>query len=178
MDAEQKAPRAPAPAKDGAPLDPETGLPAYELVPPVSPLAQKPLAPLAPLRVTGPGRRERDYQDRIQRLETNLDNGQREVECMHLVERGTQRLLDRMEHDSDRTREELADQRKLERRLVLTLGALQRENELLRNQLAFPDQPLAPRLTTGDSPPARTPRRPTRETPSTSFLARLFRRHP
>lgn len=176
MDVDEKAPRTgPVPRTDTIKegLDPETGLPAYELV-----------TPRPPLRVTGPGRRERAYLERIEHLESDLKSGQREVECMQLVERGTQRLLDRMEHDADRARDELAEQRKLERRLVLTLGALQRENELLRSQLeSLPGGEEVRRLTaSADAGSVRSPkgnsaeRRSSRQSGRRPFLQRLFRR--
>ena len=84
------------------------------------------------MRVVGPGRRERAYQDRIGALSTALDSAHRELEEASLVERGTGRYVDRVEAElvAAREREEEARQQ-LNRTLVL-LGATQREVEGLR----------------------------------------------
>ena len=85
-------------------------------------------------RVVGPGRRERAYLARVASLE-------REIETVSLVERGSARRLDRMERKLAATREAAlaahaaAEQR--EKRLILALGALQRESEILREKLAL-----------------------------------------
>ena len=88
------------------------------------------LVPAPPPRVVGPGRRERAYQLRIAGLESSL-------EAAALVERGSARRLDRMERKLDAVREVVEIQEKKEKRLILALGALQRENELLREKLAL-----------------------------------------
>jgi len=72
-------------------------------------------------RVSGPGRKERAYQARIAAAE-------RELETAKLLERGTNRLIDRLEYDVDRSRQ-------IERRLSLALGAMQAENQALRARL-------------------------------------------
>ena len=95
-----------------------------------------PVPAVAP-RVVGPGRRERTYVARIAALEA-------EIAVLEVVERGSSKRLDRMEQK--------------EHRLILALGALQKENEMLRER-------LAPAL-----PPARAERR--------SWLARLLSRAP
>src|SRR5262245_44167470 len=100
------------------------------------------LAPGAPARVVGPGRRERAYQRRIAELEgeivqeralqsdaqarlntaeQELDSRSRELEVSQRIERGAQLRLDRIEErfDAAVTRE---------RRLAALVGALQREN--------------------------------------------------
>src|SRR5690349_11729320 len=89
-------------------------------------------APRGPqvLRIVGPGRRERAYQERVGSLE-------RELEAASLVERGSARRLDRMERKLDAVREAALDLEQKEKRLILALGALQRENELLRERLAL-----------------------------------------
>ena len=79
-------------------------------------------------RVVGPGRIERGYQERIGELE-------RTVEMAALVERGSARLLDRVEGDLARERETLRDTRQQANRLLVSLGALQRENEALRERV-------------------------------------------
>lgn len=113
-------------------------------------------------RRVGPGRIERGYLARIEGLETarraederrralelGLERARGELELAGRLERGLQRLLDRQEE-----RLELSAQR--EKRLALALGAVQRENELLRARLelvaAAPPVPL-PRLTTRGAP--------------------------
>lgn len=86
-------------------------------------------------RVIGPGRRERTYQRRISELEGEVDRRanalstlRRELELTALVERGTGRWADRIE-------DRLDDARQQANRLLVTLGALQRENEALRAEL-------------------------------------------
>ena len=76
-------------------------------------------------RVVGPGRIERGYRTRIEELE-------RTVETAALVERGSAKLLDRVEGELTRERKSLAEARQQANRLMVGLGALQRENELLR----------------------------------------------
>ena len=87
---------------------------------------------LARPRVTGPGRLERRYQARIEELEGreeelshSLEETRREVELAALVERGSSRMLDKLEEKLERSKEQ-------GNRLLVALGALQRENELLR----------------------------------------------
>jgi hypothetical protein len=75
-------------------------------------------------RVVGPGRRERAYVARIGELERRLGRADRELELAALVERGATRWLDRAERELDRTRAERS-------RLLVVLGALQRDNERL-----------------------------------------------
>ncbi|MFN0007677.1 MAG: hypothetical protein ACKVXR_07200 [Planctomycetota bacterium] len=108
----------------------------------------------APPRVVGPGRREREYLTRVAGLQSAL-------EAAALVERGSSRRLDRMERKLDAVREVVDLQQKKEHRLILALGALQRENEMLREKLA---------LGSGERRPKALP------APKRSFLARLFHR--
>jgi hypothetical protein len=117
---------------------------------------------LAP-RPIGPGRIERGYQRRIAELEravseagelcsaAQLDlassQGQilglrGELEVAARLERGLQRHADKLEQ-----RLETAEQR--EKRLVLALGALQKENELLRERLALASGAGQPALAQG-----------------------------
>ena len=84
----------------------------------------------APPRVVGPGRREREYLAKVSGL-------QAELEAAALVERGSARRLDRMERKLEAVREVVELQEKKEHRLILALGALQRENEILREKLAL-----------------------------------------
>ncbi len=81
-------------------------------------------------RIVGPGRRERAYLAQVAALE-------REIDTLSLVERGSGRRLDRMERKLAATREAALDLEQKEKRLILALGALQRENEILREKLAL-----------------------------------------
>lgn len=114
-----------------------------------TPAALLPRVAPAP-RVVGPGRKERAYQEEIARLgrEAALERGRRkdldlalqrresELELAQLVERGSARLLDRLESDVDRTRQQ-------EARALVLVGALQRENEHLRERLQVAEARLA-----------------------------------
>ena len=89
----------------------------------------------ATLRVVGPGRIERRYLERIAELEHGqrlaAEDGRRlaeEIEAARLLERGSGRLLDRLE-------ERLAESQAMERRLSLALGALGQENARLTGRL-------------------------------------------
>ena len=116
-------------------------------------------------RVVGPGRRERGYLERISALagELTLEGERRdglrhvleqrtaELETSLRVERGCQRRLDRLEERLDLERERLAQAERQHKRLALALGALQRENELLREQLQLPGALPQGRLEAGRS---------------------------
>jgi len=87
------------------------------------------------LRVSGPGRKERDYLRAVRELEVEVERRasalatlRREKAVAELVERGTGRWADRIERELDTTRQQAS-------RLLVTLGALQRENEGLRRAL-------------------------------------------
>jgi outer membrane protein TolC len=115
------------------------------------------LVPAAPPRVVGPGRREREYRARIATLETQLVSlvGEcaargRELDTSQRLERGCQRLLDRLERQCDDGRAHIARMEQQQKRLILALGAAQREVELARRRLAL--------LESGSPPPrARRP---------------------
>ena len=93
-------------------------------------------------RVVGPGRRERTYQDRIAGLETEHEAASQsqaaleaQVEMARLVERGTSRLVDRLERSLEQGQAELGEVRSQGHRMMVALGALQRENRALRSEL-------------------------------------------
>lgn len=111
---------------------------------------------LTPARRVGPGRIERGYQARIAALEASereaalaAERARGELEVAGRLERGLQRLVDRQEE-----RLELAASR--EKRLALALGAMQRENELLRQRLELAAGAPAPQLAAPRA--ARAPR--------------------
>ena len=98
-------------------------------------------APPTPPRVVGPGRLELRYRGRIEALE-------RELEAARLVERGASRRLDRIERTLASARAGLEEARRLERRLLVSMGALASENAALRAEVqrlaAAPAPALAP----------------------------------
>lgn len=109
---------------------------------------------LRPRRI-GPGRIERDLRSRVERLGAaaesaraeaselawRLERRERELETSQRLERGCQRLLDRWEErDRDRA-EALERSERAQKRLILALGALQRENELLHARIAASEGP-------------------------------------
>lgn len=98
------------------------------------------LPPPVAVRVVGPGRLERGYRERIEHLELSLAERARSLACAALVERGQARLLDRLEADIERERLASSTLVQREKRLILALGALQRENELLRLRGRPPDR--------------------------------------
>ncbi len=108
--------------------------------------------PIVELRVVGPGRKERGYRDRIAALDAEVERHAAELEAARLIERGTHRLVDRVETALERERQQ-------SRRVLVAMGSLQRDNELLQEQLSAAQAKLN-RLA------APSPRR--------SFLARLF----
>lgn len=94
-------------------------------------------------RVVGPGRKERAYLEKLAALE-------RQLEAASLVERGSGRRLDRMERKLEAVREAARALEQKEHRLILALGAVQRENELLRERLLLalaPPKPPEPKRT-------------------------------
>lgn len=96
------------------------------------------------MRVVGPGRRERAYQERIAALEQSLDARSRALEEAALVERGTGRLLDRVEAELAEAREREAEARRQLHRTLVLLGSVQREAEGLRHALTAPARRALP----------------------------------
>lgn len=110
------------------------------------------LTPFRP-RVVGPGRRERTYLASLAERERALvaaradaERLARELELAERVERGTQRRMDRLEGEVAREREATQRSEEAQKRLLLALGAVQRENELLRQRVAALAAPAALRL--------------------------------
>ena len=100
-------------------------------------------------RIVGPGRRERAYLEQVADLEATLAARSNELAASTRLERGCQRLIDRLEHHIDADREQVARLHRQQKQLILALGAAQREVELLRDQLRLaaqaPKQLAAPR---------------------------------
>lgn len=116
----------------------------------------------APPRVVGPGRRERSYLERLAHLEDLLQferDRQRilsgELDVSVRVERGAQRRLDRLES-------RLEQSQARERRLAALMGALQRDNEILRQKVLALEAQAAATLPASTEPARR------------GFWARLF----
>lgn len=117
-------------------FDAHTGEPVVELVPVARAAAPRP-------RVVGPGRKERAYLARAEELERELARRARELEVAALCERGTRRAADRLERELTQRSAEAARLDAEQKRLLVALGALQRENELLRERLALAEGPRA-----------------------------------
>ncbi|MFT7679107.1 MAG: hypothetical protein ACI8QC_003106 [Planctomycetota bacterium] len=98
-------------------LDPESGVPAVEWQP-VDPQ----------LRIVGPGRKERALRSEILEQREGRELAERALETAQLVERGTNRYVDRVEQEQ---RLEHAQNQ----RLLVALGALQESNQALRLEL-------------------------------------------
>lgn len=88
------------------------------------------------LRVVGPGRREREYQERVGELGAALEAARRELEQAALVERGTGRYVARVEADLAASAAREAEVRQQLHRTLVALGATQREVDGLREALA------------------------------------------
>jgi len=97
----------------------------------------------AAYRVVGPGRKELAYRERIDLLEREAQVSERSLETAALVERGSRHLLDRMERQMDSSEEALQRERAASRRVCVMLGAIQRENEVLREELSAAQSQLA-----------------------------------
>ncbi len=95
------------------------------------------------LKIVGPGRRERVYQDRIRSLEKEASVNERALETASLMERGSRNLMDRMERQLESSEEALDSERAASRRVCVMLGALQRENEVIREELTAARAQLA-----------------------------------
>jgi len=96
----------------------------------------EPVVALVPLRVTGPGRLERGFRARILELESTLSERERALELAALLERGHHRALDRLAGEDARHAAERDDARRTANRLLVALGAAQREAEHLRARLS------------------------------------------
>jgi hypothetical protein len=96
-----------------------------------------------PPRVVGPGRVELAYQEKISLLEREAEVSERSLETASLVERGSRHLLDRMERQMDSSEEALNREREASRRVCVMLGALQREAEVLREELSLAQSKLS-----------------------------------
>jgi hypothetical protein len=111
-----------------------------------------------PPRVVGPGRREQAYLDKIARLERREEEAANEAERLarelvwaERVERGTQRRVERIEAEFERVRAAAEQSEQAQKRLLLALGALQRDNEHLRQQVAALGAGETPKLGPGRS---------------------------
>lgn len=161
-----------APAASGTPRRAERRADGVWLVPAE---AAEPERPPLRVRVVGPGRVERGYRETIEALDGQIETLDGQIEALdgelagvrgelataRLVERGSQRLIDRIEEDLGRQRGENRELRQAQARLAVGLGALQTENEALRGEC----EALRRRVALLDAPPTRR-----------SWFARLFGR--
>lgn len=150
----------------------EAGEPVFVIVPQPRPGAA---------RIVGPGRREIAYLARVSGLEARLQEVEatrasqsRALEAAALVDRGNSRRMDRLEGALGREREVVRALEQREKRWVLALGALQRENELLRERLAIGGGIQRPQIAGGRTGGARSRRAPSLWS---TWIDRLRRRH-
>jgi hypothetical protein len=120
-------------------------------------LRPRPPAAGARARVVGPGRRERHYLESLERLQAQRAADERRAERLaaelataERVERGCQKHIDRLEQRLDDERRRTHEAEGVQKRLLVVLGALQRENQLLRARL---DELPGPKG--GSNPPAK-----------------------
>ena len=99
-----------------------------------------------PIRAVGPGRLERGYQRQIAQLNGavgHLQQGhrvlERRLETARLVERGTERYVNRVEADLERERQE-------GKRMMVALGSLHREHQAILAEMARLEQAMATRI--------------------------------
>lgn len=116
----------------------------YTLHPPSVPDKRFPTAPSVqpgaikrpvPVKTVGPGRLERSYQAQVARLSRELQSVQqaqnsadKELETARLIERGSQRFLDRLEDQAERREAK-------SRRALVLVGSLQNDNQILQAKI-------------------------------------------
>jgi hypothetical protein len=129
-----------------------------------------PRAPAAPLKLVGPGRRERAYLERVAALEEERDRSraqcteiadrakkmEAELDLVSLLERGAERRLNRAERELARSQAQVREIEQREHRLILALGALQNENQRLGAELARLETAQRRALGSGERIPARS----------------------
>lgn len=98
-------------------LDEESGSPAVEWQPAET-----------QLRIVGPGRKERILRSEISEEREGRERAERALETAQLVERGTNRYVDRVEQGRELERAQ-------NQRLLVALGAMQESNQALRLEL-------------------------------------------
>jgi hypothetical protein len=87
------------------------------------------------LQIVGPGRKERQYIASIERLEHEAQEKDSALCAATLIERGTERYVDRIEQERTADRERLQEVQAQGNRLLVAMGAMQRENESLVGEL-------------------------------------------
>ena len=101
------------------------------------------------LRIVGPGRRERQYITSIERLEHEALEKDSALDAATLIERGTERYVDRIEQERAADRERLQEVQAQGNRLLVTMGAMQKENERLVGELQRANNLIATAQTSG-----------------------------
>jgi hypothetical protein len=122
-------------------IDESTGEPEA-FIRPAAP-AKPDRTPYGTLRISGPGRKELAYQQRLEQLEMEAEDlrgyqvkAEIELEVARRVERGTSRFVDRLEVQVTEAREQAEQFGQQKSRLLIALGAELRESERLRESLA------------------------------------------
>lgn len=101
------------------------------------------------LRIIGPGRRERQYIENIEQLEREALVKDSALDAATLVERGTERYVDRIEQERAADRERLQEVQAQGNRLLVAMGAMQKENERLVGELQRATNRIAAAQTPG-----------------------------
>tara|TARA_R110002126_G_scaffold10067_18_gene45147 strand:+ start:5821 stop:6468 length:648 start_codon:yes stop_codon:yes gene_type:complete len=144
----QRTPVAVPPVLFTGRIDDSTGEPEAFLRP-AAPV-QPDRTPYGTLRISGPGRKERAYQERLESLEVEAEalrahrvQAEIELEVARRVERGTSRFVDRLEAQVTEAQEQTEVVRQQKSRLLIALGAELRESERLREALVDARSQLA-----------------------------------
>jgi hypothetical protein len=101
------------------------------------------------LRTIGPGRRERQYMASIEQLEREALEKDSALDAATLIERGTERYVDRIEQERVADRERLQQVQAQGNRLLVAMGAMQKENERLVGDLQRANGRIAAAQTPG-----------------------------
>lgn len=101
------------------------------------------------LRIVAPGRRERQYIANAERLEREALEKDSALDAATLIERGTERYVDRIEQERVADRERLQQVQAQGNRLLVAMGAMQKENERLVGELHRANNLIAAAQTPG-----------------------------
>ncbi|HIK59327.1 MAG TPA: hypothetical protein EYF98_01395 [Planctomycetes bacterium] len=101
------------------------------------------------LRIVGPGRRERQYVASIEQLEREALEKDSALIAATLIERGTERYVDRIEQERIADRKQLQEVQAQGNRLLVAMGSMQKENERLVGELQRANNRIAAAQTPG-----------------------------
>ncbi|MEO2164259.1 MAG: hypothetical protein ABGY29_17210 [bacterium] len=101
------------------------------------------------LRIVGPGRRERQYVASIEQLEREALEKDSALIAATLIERGTERYVERIEQERIADRKQLQEVQAQGNRLLVAMGSMQKENERLVGELQRANNRIAAAQTPG-----------------------------